>query len=678
MKNKYLYLFILLLSAFLISCSRKDIKDNNLIAFLGSEKYALSSNEDKAYFLDSISKKIDNMPNDTFAKNLTLKLSTEYYYLKDNKKSFNLSKKAFDISQKLSDSVGMGRALYYMGDCYEFTKKDSAYYYYKESEKIFRLLDNKGKLAKVYFNKSYLLFYEGNYAESELEVIKALQNLNNSTNYKLKYSCYSLQGSIHNELEEYDKALYYFRLAEESYYDLREDNINNIESIYDYYVLNVINLCNIYDKKGEYKKSISELSKVKSKELKEKWPNLYNLVIGNLAYSKMKNGDLDEANKLFEEALFLNENNKNDKGYLYKILYYGEFRLILKDSLKAKEYFNEALMLSKRFNSGNEILKSLDFLSKVDLPKSAYYKNEYIKVSDSIIRQQRSSSNKFARIEYETNKLESANEQLIKRNFNLLLIGSFLIIAFLIILGIRHRKAQKREIEFLELRKAADNELYELVKENQIQLVKIKENVQNRIAKELHDGVMNDIYSVRLNLGFLNSSDDEFTKEKRLIHITELQKIEREIRDLSHDLDHETDFNQIDYKYLLNKVVETIDEISPTVYSCNIEPSIKWDNYSSVIKINIYRILQELCSNVNKYAKAESCTIILTTSKKFLTISVIDNGIGFDTSKTTDGIGMKNIKQRINTIKGKIEIISSDGNGTQVFIKIPKKKGSKK
>lgn len=678
MKNKYLYLFILLLSGFLISCSRKDIKDNNLIAFLGSEKYALSSNEDKAYFLDSISKKIDNMPNDTFAKNLTLKLSTEYYYLKDNKKSFNLSKKAFDISQKLSDSVGMGRALYYMGDCYEFTKKDSAYYYYKESEKIFRLLDNKGKLAKVYFNKSYLLFYEGNYAESELEVIKALQNLNNSTNYKLKYSCYSLQGSIHNELEEYDKALYYFRLAEESYYDLREDNINNIESIYDYYVLNVINLCNIYDKKGEYKKSISELSKVKSKELKEKWPNLYNLVIGNLAYSKMKNGDLDEANKLFEEALFLNENNKNDKGYLYKILYYGEFRLILKDSLKAKEYFNEALMLSKRFNSGNEILKSLDFLSKVDLPKSAYYKNEYIKVSDSIIRQQRSSSNKFARIEYETNKLESANEQLIKRNFNLLLIGSFLIIAFLIILGIRHRKAQKREIEFLELRKAADNELYELVKENQIQLVKIKENVQNRIAKELHDGVMNDIYSVRLNLGFLNSSDDEFTKEKRLIHITELQKIEREIRDLSHDLDHETDFNQIDYKYLLNKVVETIDEISPTVYSCNIEPSIKWDNYSSVIKINIYRILQELCSNVNKYAKAESCTIILTTSKKFLTISVIDNGIGFDTSKTTEGIGMKNIKQRINTIKGKIEIISSDGNGTQVFIKIPKKKGSKK
>tara|TARA_R110000850_G_scaffold115256_2_gene230415 strand:- start:12411 stop:14429 length:2019 start_codon:yes stop_codon:yes gene_type:complete len=657
--------------AFLTSCSKKEQK-NNLIAFLDSDKYTLFSTEDKVFFLDSISKKIDDMPNDSITKKIAFKISSEYYYLKDNRMSFNLSKKAYNISQELSDSIGMGRALYYMGDCYEFTKKDSAYYYYKESEKIFRLLGNKERLAKVHFNKSYLLFYEGNYAESEIEVIKALQNLNNSTNYKLKYSCYSLQGSIHNELEEYDKALTYFRLAEQSYYELREGNKNNIESIYDYYVLNVINLCNIYDKKGEYKKSIYELEKVKSTELKEKWPNLYNLVLGNLAYSKMKNGNFDESEKLFKEALFLNKNDKNDKGYLYKILYYGEFRLIKEDSLKAKKYFDEALVLSKRFNSGKEILKSLDFLSKVDLSNSAYYKNEYIRVSDSIIKQQRASSNKFARIEYETNKLENANELLNKRNFYLLLAGLMLIIVFLIILGIRHRKEQKREIEFLELRKAADNELYELVKDYQIQLVKTKENVQNRIAKELHDGVMNDIYSVRLNLGFLNSSDDEAMKEKRLVYITELQKIEREIRDLSHDLSHETDFDLIDYRYLLNNMVEAIDDISPTIYSCTIEPKIKWDKYSSVVKINIYRILQELCSNVNKYAKAENCIIKLVIIEDLLTISVVDDGVGFDILKTTDGIGMKNIKQRINTIKGKIEIKSSQGEGTKVFIEIPR------
>lgn len=672
MKQNFVFLFILLVFSFFISCTKKENK-NNLITFIDSENYALSSTKDKVFFLDSVSKKIDGMPEDSLTKKLAFKISAEYYYLRDNEMSYKLSKKAYDLSQKQLDSVGMGRALYYMGDCFELTQKDSAYYYYKESEKIFRLLDNKERLAKVHFNKSYLLFYEGNYAESEIEVIKALQNLTNSKNYKLKYSCYSLQGSIHNELEEYDKALSYFKLAEETYYEISNQNDINSDT-YDYYVLNVINLCNIYDKKRQYKKSISELNKVNTTDLKEKWPVLHNLVIGNLAYSNMKSGNLIESKKLFEEAIESDIKSKRDKSYLYKIINYGEYHLITKDFNQAKKYFSESLHLSKKFNTGKEILKSLDFLSKADSDNSTFYKNEYIRISDSIIKAQRSSSNKFARIEYETNKLEDANELLSKRNFYLFIIISFSIISFLIILGFRHRKAQKREIEFLELRKAADIELFELIKDYQVQLVKTKENVQNTIAKELHDGVMNNIYSVRLNLGFLNSSDDEETKEKRLLYITELQKIEKEIRELSHDLNHETDFNQTDYSYLLNNLVESIDAVSQTKFKCIINPEINWDNYSSVVKINIYRILQEIFSNVNKYAKAEYCSIKICRNEKSLIITIIDDGVGFDTTKATTGIGMKNIKERIKLIKGKINIISTKDEGTKVFIEIDKNK----
>lgn len=671
MRQKTISFIILVLLVFLSSCS-KNKKNNDLIAYLDSEKYALSSKEGKVFFLDSISQKIDNMPQDSLTRKLAFKVSAEYYYLKDNDKSFKLSKMAYDLAHEQSDSIAMGRALYYMGDCYELSKKDSAYYYYKEAEKIFRLINNEERLAKVYFNKAYLLFYEGNFVESEFEVIKALKNLKNSKNYKLKYSCYTLQGSIHNELEEYKKALDYFILAEQTYYDLINQSDKD-ELLYDYYILNVINLCNVYDKVGEYKKSINEFSKINLPQLKENWPNLYPQVIGNLAYSKMKNGNLNEAKKLLEEAINLTKKNKLDRGYLYKILHYGEFNLITKDTLKARKNFTEALALSKKIKNGKEILKSLDFLSKVDAKNSAYYKSEYIKVSDSIIKAQRSSSNKFARIEYETNKLEDANELLTKRNFYLFIIGSILIITFLIILGFRHRKAKKREIEFLELRKAADNELFDLIKDYQIQLVKMKENVQTRIAKELHDGVMNNIYSVRLNLGFLNSSDDEEMKEKRLIYITELQKIEKEIRELSHDLNHETDFNQADYRYLLHNLVQSIDEVSQTKYTCIIDSSIEWDIYSSVTKINVYRVLQELFSNVNKYAQAEQCNVKINTEGDLLLITVIDDGIGFDTTQTPNGIGMKNIKQRIKIIKGKLNIISVIGEGTQVYIEIPKK-----
>ena len=101
-------------------------------------------------------------------------------------------KQIFNLSQKIGDSVSIGRSLYYMGDCFENFQKESAYYYYRESEKVFRLLKDDEKIAKALFNKAHLLFTSGNYIESEVEVIKALQKIKNTKNYELLYACYYL------------------------------------------------------------------------------------------------------------------------------------------------------------------------------------------------------------------------------------------------------------------------------------------------------------------------------------------------------------------------------------------------------------------------------------------------------------------------------------------------------
>jgi signal transduction histidine kinase len=78
-----------------------------------------------------------------------------------------------------------------------------------------------------------------------------------------------------------------------------------------------------------------------------------------------------------------------------------------------------------------------------------------------------------------------------------------------------------------------------LLKAHQIQVGQAKEMEQNRISRELHDGVMNKLYGVRLKLGILNNSDEEAIKEKRLDCIDVLQEIESEIRAISHDLHSE-------------------------------------------------------------------------------------------------------------------------------------------
>lgn len=635
-----------------------------------SDNYTKLTRSEKNIYLDSIERILNKMDSDSVKMYKLLSLSSEYYFLKDNRKSFKLSKDAFEIAEQNKDSFSMGRALYYMGDCYENYQKDSAYYYYKESEKIFKLIKNEDRLAKVHYNKAYLLFYEGNYVESEIEVIKSMNYLKNGNNLELLYMCNSLQGSNHTELEEYDKALDYFKQAESTLQKMQKLGLN-VAEINDYNAINTIDICNIYDKMGEYSKSLSILKEFLSKKIISKDSNIYNTVIGNIAYSLMKTGRYQEAKQYFQMALQLSKKSENTQNYLYKIINFGEYHLLTKDTVKANALLNEALELSKQLKSGKEELKTLKFLSDANPKKASFYNNEYVRVSDSIVKKQRASRDKFARIEFETSQVEDQNKLLNYKNIALLLGIIISIIVFLLIIYIRHKISLKKELYLLEQKNIADKELFNLTNEFQIELVNTKQNEQNRISKELHDGIMNQIYGVRLNLGFLNEFDDSASKEKRLILVKELQKIEAEIRTLSHDLSSENNFNNSDFNFLLHNLIQSNNNISNTVFTIDIDETIDWDNYSSLLKINVYRILQELFLNVNKYATAQNCTLKISAHDSVLYVTVSDDGIGFNVSKTNDGIGLKNIKERLELLNGSVNILSQSNQGAQFNISIP-------
>ncbi|OGS81714.1 MAG: hypothetical protein A3G95_05110 [Flavobacteria bacterium RIFCSPLOWO2_12_FULL_31_7] len=557
-----------------------------------------------------------------------------------------------------------------MADCFRENNKDSAFYYLKQSEKIYLLIKNDDRLAKVHYNKAYLLFYEGNYTESEIEVVKALNYLKKGDNLELLYMCNSLQGSNHTELEEYDKALDYFKQAASTLQKMQKLGLN-VAEINDYNVINTIDICNIYDKMGEYSKSLSILKEIISQKTISKDSKIYNTVIGNIAYSLMKMGKYQEANQYFQYAIQLSKNSENTQNYLYKIINFGEYHLLTKDTVKANALLNEALELSKQLKSGKEELKTLKFLSDANPKKASFYNNEYVRISDSIVKKQRASRDKFARIEFETSQVEDQNKLLNYKNIALLLGIIISIIVFLLIIYIRHKISLKKELYLLEQKNIADKELFNLTNEFQIELVNTKQNEQNRISKELHDGIMNQIYGVRLNLGFLNEFDDSASKEKRLILVKELQKIEAEIRTLSHDLSSENNFNNSDFNFLLHNLIQSNNNISNTVFTIDIDETIDWDNYSSLLKINVYRILQELFLNVNKYATAQNCTLKISAHDSVLYVTVSDDGIGFNVSKTNDGIGLKNIKERLELLNGSVNILSQSNQGAQFNISIP-------
>jgi signal transduction histidine kinase len=666
-KNKLNLKKIFFLSFILLSCNdAKTSKNKSLNSVFNNNAI---SNQEKNILIDSIYLESNKIKNDSIKLKILFEIAADYYYLKNITSSLKVSKKAFLTATKLKDSVSIGRAFYYIGDCYLDFQKDSAYYYYKESEKIFRKINNNDRLAKVLYNKAYLLYYEGNYVESEIEVIKSLNLLKNEKNLLYQYRCYSLQGSNHLELGEYEKALIYFNEASKILIKLQKEN-RDTDSFYDYNITNIIDICNVYDKQENYEKAVIELKKILKTKRVQEFPTLYHAVVGNIGYSLMKNGKYEEAREYFKKAIELTKKNKNTQGYLYKIINYGEYHLLTKDTIKAKQYFIEALGLSKKLKSGKEILNTLDFLSKADKTNASNYKTQYIRINDSIIKKQRENREKFARIEYETDQVEEENKILSSKNLLLLSGLSLSIAVFSIVLIIRTRISRRKELYLIQQKELADEELFNLTKEFQTSLVEAKEAEQKKLSKELHDGIVNKIYGIRMMLGSLNANSDEASKSQRLVYIKELHKLESEVRDLSHDLN--TDFSKYvgEFSFLLDQLVQNNNAIGNTNFISQIASEIDWSVYSSVVKINIYRILQELLQNVTKYAQAKNCHVTISELKDYLVVEVKDDGIGFDINSKSKGIGMKNIKERIQFIGSKIEIKSDEKLGTLISLKI--------
>jgi len=89
------------------------------------------------------------------------------------------------------------------------------------------------------------------------------------------------------------------------------------------------------------------------------------------------------------------------------------------------------------------------------------------------------------------------------------------------------------------------------------------------------------------------------------------------------------------------------------------------------IKLPVYRIAQEQCSNIIKYSEARTVNIFMETSDDYFKMIIADDGIGMETNKKTTGIGLKNIQGRLSILNGKASILTAPGKGFTLVITIP-------
>jgi signal transduction histidine kinase len=202
-------------------------------------------------------------------------------------------------------------------------------------------------------------------------------------------------------------------------------------------------------------------------------------------------------------------------------------------------------------------------------------------------------------------------------------------------------------------------------------LMKAQEQERIRIAGELHDGVMQQMLAVTMMLGTAKRRTSESDTKTSLDKIQEtLIQAGTEIRQLSHDL-HPPILQEAGLPEAVRGYCEQFSVSSGVSVSCDADDSVR--DLSRGAALALFRIAQEALGNALKHARARRITVRLTRSGDEVSLTVSDDGAGFDPGKvgTSGGLGLITMRERANQLNGRFEFESAPGRGTTITVVIP-------
>ena len=387
------------------------------------------------------------------------------------------------------------------------------------------------------------------------------------------------------------------------------------------------------------------------------------MLLDNLAYAKMKSGELNDLETLFMTSAKIRDSLQFKSGIISSKMYLGEYYIHINDTMKGLAFLKEGYKQAKAIESTYDTKNALRLLSLHDKNNQVYYSKLYISITDSLQIVERNTREKFARIAYETNQIEEKNDSLIKKYTSTVLLFSCALLLLIFIFIFYRLKSRNKELHYIKNQQDNNEKIYQLIMQQQNQNQTARYEERNRIALELHDGIVNRIFATRFNLTLLQSGES-YQKEQL---VDELRTVEEEIRKVSHDLQKNLAFEDDSFQKSLESLVLHQSKTMKTKFECSIDVYIDWSLVPSSYKVHIYRICQEALHNVNKYACATECFVILLKRGTQISLQITDIGIGFETDKKKQGIGLKNIQQRVLSIKGTFSILS-DSSGTTIKI----------
>lgn len=302
--------------------------------------------------------------------------------------------------------------------------------------------------------------------------------------------------------------------------------------------------------------------------------------------------------------------------------------------------------------------------------QSQHYQYLFSKLADSLLNNRINSSVSSLEVQYrltEKDKVLAENKARIyqQRSWLAASIGGGVIL-LLSVVGLVRASRQKRRLH--------DEQLQNLQQQKKIEKLQVKmeaeEQERSRIAKELHDGLGVLLSAAKINHTVL--AKDLATAAGENVAYAEssqiLQQMQQEIKTITHNLVPH---------YISHKSLEDALEALAAKFNRPGSFQIRIQSYGAVQDLHpdrsfgLYRVIEEIIHNAVKHSGGTEVLIQLLYHSDKLHITIEDNGRGFNTERTGTGMGLQNIKSRIEALKGFYNLSSEQGSGTTYSLEIP-------
>ncbi|MBY0479020.1 MAG: tetratricopeptide repeat protein [Chitinophagaceae bacterium] len=595
-----------------------------------------------------------------------------------------------------------------LGQQYESSEPELAKKYYSKAGTIGEKVNYKPGVLKYIFNYTFVLNMQGRYDsglllnQRSVTIARTINNplllgkalFNTGTSYRLliKYedaaklyeegrkifmsngdSLLSAQANeilqmLYYQLEDYDKAIAY---GEASVKFLRTVD----EPVWLGTALS--NLGMSYSKKRDYTKAKSVWNEALSIGQAIGNIEMEASQMVNLGDLFMNTGNYAILNNYYGKALELYTILEADEGIAVALRGLAIYYFFKKDFSTARDYANRSLKVANENNLLFEKKKTLETLSRIhfalhDLQTGQKYMQEATLLADSAINDRIRKNTVEFETKYETAKKDNqiklqqaAIKQ--KNTLNYVLIGSAAAILIISLLSFRNYR-QKQNLQ--------QQRISELETEKQLEateaVLKGEEQERTRLAKDLHDGLGGMLsgikYSFSTMKGNLILTPDNAQAFERSMDM--LDSSIKEMRRVAHNM-----MPEALVKYGLDTALKDFcNDINQSGAVKVIYQSVGMEGVQieQTASITLYRIVQELVNNILKHATATQAVVQLNKLNGTITITVEDDGNGFDTSilQQRKGMGWSNILSRVEFMKGVMDVQSESGKGTSVHIEI--------